>query len=177
MTTALAPLPAFLDVPPRFVLEVASGIKKPADIAAEYGFTPGQWQELSVYPPFVFAVDAKKLELKTEGFSFRVKSAQITEDLLDALYAKAIEEGASFHTTLELAKFTAKAAGLDAPKREDENNGANFSITINLGEKSIKIGKKKDTASEEECLEDVNFSFIPFDATAMFATKEVQQST
>ena len=124
---------AQLEVSPKFILEVASGIRDPADIAEDEGFSSDAWEALKVYPPFVAQVEAKKAELKATGYSFRMKSAFIAEDLLTGLYEKATEQGASFHTTLELAKFTARAAGLDAPSKDEEQSGNQFNISINLG--------------------------------------------
>jgi len=153
---------AQLEVSPRFILEIASGIRDPADIAEDEGFSPEAWEALKVYPPFVAQVEAKKAELKATGYSFRMKSAFIAEDLLAGLYEKATEQGASFHTTLELAKFTARAAGLDAPAKDEETAGAVFSISINLGGGNVvqiggKVGKPPEIdISDVDLLADVS---------------------
>ena len=142
---------AQLEVSPKFILEVASGIRDPVDIAEDEGFSSDAWEALKIYPPFVAQVEAKKAELKATGYSFRMKSAFIAEDLLAGLYEKATEQGASFHTTLELAKFTARAAGLDSPNEAEQNTGNKFSISINLGGGNVvTIGGKTPISSPKE---------------------------
>lgn len=139
---------AQLEVSPKFILEIASGIRDPVDIAEDEGFSSDAWEALKVYPPFVAQVEAKKAELKASGYSFKMKSAFIAEDLLAGLYEKATEQGASFHTTLELAKFTARAAGLDSPNDEGKSTGSSFNISINLGGGNVvQIGGKMPTNS------------------------------
>lgn len=138
--TASSPM-LFLDVDPKFVLEVASGLKDPEDVAADYGFSPKQWKELKKYQPFIKLVDDKKAELKLSGFTFRMKAQVLAEDLLDDLALHAKKDDVSFHTVLETAKFAARAAGIDSPiKEEDGKAGNSFSININLGAgKSVNI--------------------------------------
>lgn len=136
------PISTLIDVDAKFVLEVASGIREPAEIAEEYGYTPDQWLSLQAYQPFVKAVDAKKQELQASGYTFKMKAAVAAEDLLGDVYLKAKEDNTSFHTQLEALKFMARAAGLDAPMKEERDIGTGFSITINLGGgQTVQIGK------------------------------------
>jgi len=127
------PTIAILDVPPKFVLEVAYGVKDPAELAEEYGYTPEEWGQLKAYPAFIKVVEARKSELIATGVTFRVKSAMMVEDLLPDIYNAAKEQGASFHTKLAAVNFLAKAAGLDSPKKDEEQSGNQFNISINLG--------------------------------------------
>lgn len=130
-----------LDVPPQMVLTIASGIENPALIAERYGFGEDQWAALKVFEPFVKLIDAKRAELKASGFTFRAKCGLISELLLDELYARATSEDASFGMVLDMAKWTSKAAGLDAPVKQEQASGPAFSITINLGGgKSVHVG-------------------------------------
>lgn len=122
-----------LEIEPRMILEIATGLEDPERIAARYGFDESEWLLLRAYPPFVRQVDDKKAELKASGHTFRIKAAVIAEELLGELYLKATEPGASFNTVLETAKFTAKAAGYDAPPKEEGQTGPAFTININLG--------------------------------------------
>ena len=130
-----------LDVPPQMILSVASGIEDPTHIAERHGFDEEQWSALKVFEPFVKMVEAKKAELKASGYTFKLKCGLISEMMLDDLYTTAIAEGTSFSSKLEFTKFTSKAAGMDAPPKEEANTGAQFSITINLGSgQSIHVG-------------------------------------
>mgnify|MGYP001559824442 CR=1 FL=1 len=74
-----------LDVPPQLVLEVAYGVEDPELIAARHGFSDSEWLLLKAHAPFVKQVEDKKAELKASGYTFRMKSAFIAEDLLDDL--------------------------------------------------------------------------------------------
>lgn len=139
---------AFVDVDPKFVLEVASGIVEPAELAEKYGYTPSEWLFLQEYEPFVKQVNAKKEELRASGYTFRMKSAVLAEDLLQDVYVKAKAEDASFHTQLETLKFLARAAGLETPAKEQVQTGPGFSITINLGNgQSVQIGSQQTTTT------------------------------
>jgi len=112
-------------------------------------------------------VDDKKAELKASGWTFKMKSALIAEELLENLYVMATEEGASFHTTLELAKFTARAAGLEAPVKEQSQAGSGFSITINLGGgKTVQIGTGQGNTIEHDEIS------VDYDSTEYFAPYE-----
>lgn len=130
-----------VEVPPKMVLEISLGIREPADVAAEYGFSEDQWEMLKVLPSFVKQVEEKKLELRVSGVTFKMRSAIAAEDIMSDVYLKAKEVGSSFHTQLESLKFFAKAAGFEAPAKVEASTGSAFSITINLGGgKTVHIG-------------------------------------
>jgi hypothetical protein len=102
-----------------------------------------------------------------------MKSAIIAEELLADLYTKATEPDASFHTALELAKFAARAAGIDAPVRE-ANVGSSFSISINLGNgQSVQIGAVapqaalQDVYDAEEAITPYTISFGAYAAVPL----------
>lgn len=163
--TAVNQIVSVLDIDQKFVLEVASGIKEPALLAEEYGYTPEQWLFLKEYEPFKKQVEAKKTELKANGYTFRMKAAIAAEDLLDSVYLKAKEQGASFHTQLEAVKFMARAAGLETPPKAEVSTGPAFSITINLGSgRTVQIGGETQTASAEV----VDVDVVDFDTTSAF---------
>jgi len=156
-----------LDVPPKLVLEVAYGVEPPEEIAERYGFSSAEWLLLKEHKPFVKQVEDKKEELRAGGYTFRMKSAVIAEELLTTLYLKAKEGDASFHTILETVKLTAKAAGFEAPPKEETNTGSQFSITINLGGgKSVHVGHTPTQPSiidmEPEDTYDIDLGEIPW---------------
>lgn len=163
MTTSLLMKQA-LDVPPKMVLEIACGLREPAEIAEDYGFSEEQWLELQQFGPFVKAVEAKKLELQQSGYTFRMKSALMAEDLLEDVYLAGKEDGASFHTKLESLKFMARAAGLDAPKDAAGENKPTFSISINLGGETVTIGVNQPARTIDHDEDEPVFSmaFTPF---------------
>jgi len=133
-------LQTMIEIPPRMVLELASGIRDGADIAADYGYSVEQWVAMKAFPPIVKAVDEKKAELKASGWSFRAKCGWMAEELLEDLYTKAKDKEVSFSALLETIKFTAKAAGTDAPPKVEASIGNSFSININLGNgQTVKV--------------------------------------
>lgn len=165
----MKPLP-LIDIDAKFILEVASGLREPAVIAEEYGYSAEQWLFLKTHPPFVKAVDAKKDELKANGYTFRLKAAVAAEDLLGDVYLAAKDEDASFHTKLESLKFLARAAGLDAPATKETESGPGFSITINLGNgQSVQIGGQPAMKTVEAVEEEYDFaeSFGPYEPVAI----------
>lgn len=130
-----------VDLPPKFILELASGIKDGEEVAESYGYSRDQWVAMREFEPLKKIVELKKAELKASGWSFRAKCSFIAEELLDDLYAKSKEPDASFHQILESLKLTAKAAGFEAPAKVEASTGATFNITIDLGGgKMITIG-------------------------------------
>lgn len=172
----MAQLP-MIDVDPKFVLEVASGIVPPSDLAEKYGYTPEQWIFLKEYDPFVKQVEAKKAELKASGYTFKMKAAVAAEDLLEDVYLKAKAEDSSFHTQLEALKFMARAAGIDAPVKEVAQQGPGFSITINIGNgQSVQIGQtqtgqQSQTRTPEE-IDAEYYNTIEHDPTAGYPAEE-----
>ena len=130
-----------VEIPPKMIMEIALGVREPANIAEDHGFSIEQWEELKTLPSFIKQVEDKKIELKSSGVTFKMKAAIAAEDILSDVYLKAKEEGSSFHTQLESLKFFAKAAGFEAPPKEEQSTGSQFSITINLGGgKSVHVG-------------------------------------
>lgn len=130
-----------IDIEPKMVLEIAYGIENPEIIAERYGFSGSEWSLLKEYVPFAKQVEEKKVELKSTGITFKMKSAIAAEDIMTDVYLKAKDGGSSFHTQLESLKFFAKAAGFEAPAKEDLIRGEVFSITINLGGgKTVHVG-------------------------------------
>lgn len=154
---ALAQTNPMLDVPPQMVMAIAAGIEEPALIAEHHGFDEPQWEALKVFEPFVKLIDAKKAELKASGYSFRMKCGFISEMMLDDLYRRATSEDASFSAMLDFAKWTSKAAGLDAPKQDAANTGSTFSINIVLGGQSVQINARaQPNVIGAEYVEDVS---------------------
>lgn len=152
--SSIAQTNPMLDVPPQMVMAIAAGIEEPALIAEHHGFDEPQWEALKVFEPFVKLIDAKKAELRSSGFTFRLRCGLISEMMLDDLYRRATSEGASFSAMLDFAKFTAKAAGLDAPKQDAANTGSTFSINIVLNGQSVQINAQ---AQPDVCdVEDVS---------------------
>lgn len=164
-----------LDIEPKMILELASGIREGADIAEDYGFSLEQWHALQKFDPFVKLVEDKKTELKASGYTFRLKSAMIAEDIMEDVYLKAKDEESSFHVQLEALKFFSRAAGLDAPVKELAQAGSGFSIVIDLGGgRTVQIGSagaEQGNLIEHEVYDfDDTLCFTPYTPTPLEKT-------
>lgn len=145
-----------VDVPPKMLLELAVGIEDPIVVAERYGYYGNQWDELLKYEPFMKAVDAKRQELNASGYTFRTRANILANDLLEDVYHDAKQTGTNAHTRLEALKFMARAGGIDQPAKDEVDNSAQFSITINLSAgNSVKItgntqkNEQKDVSDAE----------------------------
>lgn len=148
-----------IDLPPRLILELASGLREGVDVAADFGFSADQWESMRQQPLIVQAVEAKKTELKESGWVFRAKCALIADELLADLYLKATAEGSSLPATLDSLRFVAKAAGLDQPKQDAAAAGSGFSISIVIGGQSVQISGAQKGRILEEDDEEEHFDF------------------
>jgi hypothetical protein len=156
-----------VEISPKMVMEIALGVREPEDIAAEHGFSLTQWEDLKVVPSFIKQVEDKKLELKSSGVTFKMKAAVAAEDIMEDVYLKAKEEDSSFHVQLEALKFFARAAGLEAPAKEQSQAGSGFSVVINLGGgKTVQIGTSQGNTIEHDEIS------VDYDSTEYFAPYE-----
>jgi len=121
-----------IDVPARMILEIAAGVEEPARIAERYGYFQAQWEALMKFQPFIDAVEAKKQELLSSGYTFKTRAAMMANDLREEVYRDAKKEDANAHTRLETVKFLSRAAGVDSPVKEAGPVGNGVSITINI---------------------------------------------
>ena len=143
----------FIDLPPKFILELASGMREGQDIAESYGYSVEQWVAMKEFEPLKKLVSEKKTELIASGWVFRTKCSWMAEDLLDSLYLRAKEKDISFSALLESIKFTSKAAGLDAPPKDEAGQGARVSISIDLGGgRRIDVGISSSGTEEKEII-------------------------
>ena len=126
------PAPPITDVPAELILHLAMGLEEPADIAARHGFSPDQFEALCQWEPFLVQIEAKKAQLKQEGWTFRVKNAFYAEEIGEKLYLHAMSDQATFPQLLDAYKTTARLADLE-PKGSTSAGGDKFSVTLNLG--------------------------------------------
>ena len=115
--------------------EIACGLEDPAEIAARYGVTPEQWEQLTKHRPFLMAVQRYRKELKESGYTFRTKAHLQAEDLLGTAYLMAKDPNTPSNVRADLIKWTAKVAGLEPDSRTVQGpQGGGFQVNINLGD-------------------------------------------
>jgi hypothetical protein len=145
-----------LDVPAEMVVEIATGMEEPRDIASRYGFEDAQWEKLAVWKPFLDAVGQQRAALEKEGYTFRIKVRALTEDVFTDAYKIARGNDTTLLQKLEFVKLGAKLGDMEPKQTVQAQVGAGFSITINMGnmpEKEVKTVKKAIKVAEITDLE------------------------
>ena len=134
-----------LDIPAEMVVEIATGMEEPRDIASRYGFEGAQWEKLAVWKPFLDAVGQQRAALEKEGYTFRIKVRALTEDVFTDAYKIARGNDTTLLQKLEFVKLGAKLGDMEPKQTVQAQVGAGFSITINMGNlpsETVKNDKK-----------------------------------
>jgi hypothetical protein len=119
-----------LNVDPKMMLEIASGLEEPAVIATRYGYSEQAWAELSGMEGFRAQVDRLVAELRLNGVTFQRKSAMLAEELLMDLYIKA-KNTKSLAEVLQVAQFAARMGKLE-PSATDNRSGGGTTFEVNF---------------------------------------------
>lgn len=136
--THLTP-PSLTNVPPELVLKLAMGMEEPVLVAKAHGLTEEQFAALTQWEPFQVQVASKRSELKQAGFTFRMHSAFVAEELLKEMYLRLKDPLATTPQVMEGVKIASKLGGLEPREAVAEGPRAQLpSITINLGPREIR---------------------------------------
>jgi hypothetical protein len=124
-----------LRVPAEMVLQIASGLDKPEDIAARYGYDEETFTALKAWQPFVQEVAKVRAELEKSGFDFVLDSRLKAKELSNTIFLRAMATDATFgqvhdafRTFTEFADLKPKPAQNMVPA----NAPSGFSITFVL---------------------------------------------
>lgn len=131
--------PKVHEVPAEMVMEIACGMERPLDIARRYGYADHEFEQLTQWPPFVQQVEAKKLELKASGHTFRLMTGWMAEDLAKDLYRKAKDNDATLPQVHDVFKTMAKLADYEPKQSAGATAGPGFSIQIVFGDKQKPV--------------------------------------
>jgi hypothetical protein len=111
--------------------EIALGLEQPTTIASRYGFDAVDYAQLEQQDWFARGVQARVDELKRNGWTYRAKMAMMAEDLsVDAWRTAKLSDSAT--VKLEVAKFLARMADLEPKDKTPAQQGAGFSISIQI---------------------------------------------
>lgn len=132
----------FVHTDPKLIFEIALGLESPKALFERYGYTETQQNALMSNEFFRRQIEAKSSELKTTGVVFRTKAALAAEDILEDVYIEAKNPDTPLPQKLDALKFFAKAAGVDAVQQQGTAAGG-FSITLNLGDKTVTLSQEK----------------------------------
>lgn len=134
----------------RLALELALHVEDAEAIFAEHHYTPEQAAELLESPAFSNLLARTVEQVRTEGLSFRHKARAIAEDLLPHMYEIATDPYASAAVRADIAKWTAKVAGLE-PKDKDEGKGVGGGLTLSItfaGQPPVRVIDGVQTAEQ-----------------------------
>lgn len=123
----------FIDIDPKFVLEVATGLEDIAEIAPRYGYDEETAEALRHYKPFLIEVDRHKAELYRSGKTFKLKAGMMADEVMSKVFAQAIHPDTGLSVRLDALKTLAKLADLEPKQATATAQGAGFSISINIG--------------------------------------------
>lgn len=148
-----------LDIPAEMVVEIATGMEEPKDIASRYGFDAAQWEKLSVWKPFLDSVAQQRAALEKDGYTFRIKARALTEDVFTEAYKIARSNDTTLLQKLEFVKLGAKLGDMEPKQTVQAQVGAGFSITINMGEtvqkRPEKVKKVQKTVENDPEITDI----------------------
>jgi hypothetical protein len=123
---------AQLQIPPELVTAVAQGMVDPAECAAKLGLDAQKWAQISVWPPFIAAVEAHRAELAASGYTFRVKAKFMAEELAEKTFVAAMGPDATFAQRFQATQFFTRVGGLEPKEEKVQQTGEGFSVTINM---------------------------------------------
>lgn len=124
--------PSWLGFPPMLAMEIAMRTAPVEEIVTGYGLNQDEWERLSVYPPFVRAVQTATEQLQEEGVSFKIK-AKLQADALLSQSWKMIHDPLTPHAVrADLLKSTIRWAGHDS-RDAALTPGTALQININMG--------------------------------------------
>lgn len=135
--------PAELGYPPSLPIELALREHPKTTILQAYKLTEDDWDRIRQDPIFVKDLEARVIELQSDGVSFKMKARLQSEEYLKKLWKIAenrLEDGnaADYPVAIraDVMKFVIRAAGLDGSKDQAANAaviGNALSITLHLG--------------------------------------------
>jgi len=125
-----------LRVPPEMVLQIASGLDEPQDIAHRYGFTAEEFASLQAWTPFVQEVAKVRAELEKSGMDFTLDSRLKAKELSNAIFLRAMNTDATFGQVHDAFRTFTEFGDLKPKPPPTANQGspgqAGFSINIIL---------------------------------------------
>jgi hypothetical protein len=123
-----------LRVPAEMVLQIASGLDTPQDIAQRYGYTEEEFVALSQWTPFVQEVAKCRAELEKSGFDFVLDSRLKAKELSNVIFLRALAPDATFGQVHDAFRTFTEFADLKPKSVENGSRTLNappgFSISI-----------------------------------------------
>lgn len=113
-------------------MELALGVDPPYDIAARYGLSQGEMDQLNSFDWFGEMVLTRRMELQQNGQTFAAKARMMAEELYQKLFQNALAGNLAHPLSLEMAKQLTDIGGLRKGPAADQPSGPAFQININV---------------------------------------------
>ena len=137
MTNAISTLPLARPWTDRFALDIAQSLEGTGDraevVLEAHGHTAEELIRFSEDPLFAQQVERFRNELRTTGYSFKLKAKAQAELLLDTSWRVIHDIDVSPAVKADLIKWTAKMAGYE-PTKEADTAGGGVKINIIMGD-------------------------------------------
>lgn len=143
LQTPLHPNPA-LYASPEMVMELALGAEPPYDIAARYGLSQGEMDQLNSLEWFGEMVLARRMDLQQNGQTFQAKAKMMAEELYQKLFQSALAGNLAHPLALEMAKQLTEIGGIKKGPVTGEGAGPAFQININVTNAGTPPGTHDD---------------------------------
>lgn len=130
---------SFPQVSEEMLHSLALGMEDELIIIGRHGVPVEQFRELEKQPWFISRIMQLRSEFEKNGVTFKAKAGWMAGELLDKAYLLAASPDASFSQVHDTLKTLIKVAGLEPKEEKQSNMGPGFSISIDLGERSVNI--------------------------------------
>jgi hypothetical protein len=136
---------SFPSVPEEMINSIALGLEDDLIVVSRYGMSLEEYRELESQPWFELKVQQLRSEFEKNGVTFKAKAGWMAGELLEKTYLLAASKDASFSQVHDALKTLIKVAGLEPKEEKQTNLGPGFSISIDLGERSVNITNDQNT--------------------------------
>ena len=133
---------SFPQVSDEMLASIALGAEDELIVAARHGISMEKYQELAVQPWFQLQVEVKRSEFVKNGVTFKAKATWMAAELLDQVYVMAASPDASLNQKHDIMKTMIRAAGLEPKEEKSQNSGPTFSLSIDLGDRSVSMSSQ-----------------------------------
>jgi hypothetical protein len=147
---------------PEMVAELAMGMDPPYDIAARYGLTRQEFDQLQAQAWFGEMVARKRQELSDDGILFSSKAAMMAEELWARLFQAACANQLAHPLVVETAKQLTEIGQLK-PKAAANVGGGGPAFQINIQVNGVDAGQAKARGVSAEVVEAAPVISIPLE--------------
>ena len=138
---------SFPQISEEMMHSLALGMEEELIIIGRHGVSVEQFRELEKQSWFVNRIMQLRSEFEKNGVTFKAKAGWMAGELLDKAYVLAASPDASFSQVHDTLKTLIKVAGLEPKEEKQSNLGPGFSISIDLGDRSVNITNDQNIIS------------------------------